>query len=208
MDSYLTPAGYGEAEYTEKKSRFIGRVWPVADEAEALCRLQETREKHRDATHNVYAYILRAGGIMRYSDDGEPGGTSGQPTLNVFRSGGIFDVCCVVTRYFGGILLGSGGLVRAYSNTARLALEKAGTARMASWTGFRLRCAYNLYERALRLLEQNGCIVEDQGFGEHVEIRFLVLGGGEDRLVAALREMSGGSIECTPLGEVFKAVKI
>ena len=208
MDSYLTPAGYGEAEYTEKKSRFIGRVWPVADEAEALARLQETREKHRDATHNVYAYILRAGGIMRYSDDGEPGGTSGQPTLNVFRSGGIFDVCCVVTRYFGGILLGSGGLVRAYSNTARLALEKAGTARMASWTGFRLRCAYNLYERALRLLEQNGCIIEDQSFGEYVEIRFLVLGDGADRLLGALREMSGGSAECTALGEVYKAVKI
>ena len=208
MDSYLTPAGFGEVEYIEKKSRFIGRVWPVADEAEALARLRETREKHRDATHNVYAYILRSGGIMRYSDDGEPGGTSGQPTLNVFRSGGIFDVCCVVTRYFGGILLGSGGLVRAYSNTARLGLEKAGTARMASWTSFRLRCSYSLYERALRLLEQSGCIVEDQSFGEYVEIRFLVLGDGADRLLAALREMSGGSAECTALGEVYKAVKI
>lgn len=208
MDSYLTPAGYGEAEFTEKKSRFIGRVWPVSNEAEALARLQETREKHRDATHNVYAYILREGGIMRYSDDGEPGGTSGQPTLNVFRSGGIFDVCCVVTRYFGGILLGSGGLVRAYSNTARLALEAAGTARMAGWTAFRLQCAYNLYERAVRLLEQHDCFIEDQGFAECVEIRFLVMSDFSDGVLASLRELSGGSAVCTPLGEVFRAVKI
>lgn len=208
MESYLVPAGYGEAEYTEKKSRFIGRVWPVADEAEALEKLRQTREKHRDATHNVYAYILRTGGIMRYSDDGEPGGTSGQPTLNVFRLGGVFDVCCVVTRYFGGVLLGSGGLVRAYSNTARLALEQAGTARMAAWTCFRLECGYNLYERALHILDKSGCIVEDQSFGECVSVRFLVPDGGGERVAAALREMSGGTIACTALGEVFKSVRI
>lgn len=207
--SYKTLLARGSEEFIINKSRFIGYGAPCETEEEALAFLREIREKHKDASHNCYAYIIGLNaGIMRYSDDGEPGGTSGQPTLNVFRSGGIFDVCCVVTRYFGGILLGSGGLVRAYSNTARLALEKAGTARMASWTGFRLRCAYNLYERALRLLEQNGCIIEDQSFGEYVEIRFLVLGDGADRLLGALREMSGGSAECTALGEVYKAVKI
>ena len=126
MTTYLVPAGFGEAEYIEKRSRFIGRVWPVADEAQALEHLREIREQHWDAKHNVYAYIIREGGIMRYSDDGEPGGTSGMPTLNVFRSEEIQNVCCVITRYFGGVLLGSGGLVRAYSNTAKMALDAAG----------------------------------------------------------------------------------
>ena len=120
-ESYLTPAAFGEAEFTEKRSRFIGRVWPVETEAEALEHLKRMREQHWDATHNVYAYVLREGGIMRYSDDGEPQGTSGMPVLNVFRSREIVNVCCVVTRYFGGILLGTGGLVRAYSRSAKLA---------------------------------------------------------------------------------------
>ena len=111
MKSYLIPGGYGEVEFIEKRSRFIGRVWPVDSETEAIAHIKETREKHWDATHNVYAYIMLEGGIMRYSDDGEPGGTSGMPTLNVFRSNDIKNVCCVVTRYFGGILLGAGGLV-------------------------------------------------------------------------------------------------
>ena len=112
-EDYLTPAAYGEAELIEKRSRFIGRVWPVESEAEALEHLKEIRARHWDATHNVYAYILREGGTMRYSDDGEPQGTSGMPTLTVFRAKEIQNVLCVVTRYFGGILLGTGGLVRA-----------------------------------------------------------------------------------------------
>jgi uncharacterized YigZ family protein len=207
-DSYLTPAGFGEAEYIEKKSRFIGRVWRVTTEAEAQERIKQMRAQHADATHNVYAYILREGGIMRYSDDGEPGGTSGQPTLNVFRSGAIFDVCCVVTRYFGGILLGSGGLVRAYSNTARMALEKAGIAKMSLWTAFRVDCSYSLYERVLRLLESRGCVVEDQSFGEFVSVRFLVLTERGESTLATITELSGASAQCTPLGEVFRPAVI
>ncbi len=207
-ESYLTPAGYGEAETIEKKSRFIGRVWPVSSEKEALEHIQAMRKQHADATHNVYAYLLHAGGLMRYSDDGEPGGTSGQPTLNVFRSGGIEDVCCVVTRYFGGILLGSGGLVRAYSNTARLALEAAGVGRMAQWTVFRLTVSYSLYERAQRLLERQGAFIEDQSFGENVALRFLVLSDAADSVISALRELSNGAAECVALGESFRAVSL
>ena len=108
MPDYIIPAGDGEIEYVEKRSRFIGRVWRVESEAQALERLRETRERHWDATHNVYAYALHEGGIMRYSDDGEPSGTAGMPVLDVFRKAGVQDFCCVVTRYFGGILLGAG----------------------------------------------------------------------------------------------------
>lgn len=122
MSDYIIPAGYGEAEHIDKKSRFIGQVQHAETEAEAMAFVEEIRKKHADATHNVWAYVLQSG-AMRWSDDGEPGGTSGQPTLNVFRSSGVSDVCCVVTRYFGGILLGSGGLVRAYSKAAALALS-------------------------------------------------------------------------------------
>ena len=125
MSDYIIPAGYGEAEYIDKKSRFIGQVQRAESVSEAMAFVEAVRKKHAGATHNVWAYVL-ADGQMRWSDDGEPGGTSGQPTLNVFRSAGVSDVCCVVTRYFGGVLLGSGGLVRAYSRAASLALAEAG----------------------------------------------------------------------------------
>ena len=153
MERFLMPFGYGEAEIVEKRSRFIARVWPVEAESEALSRIREMREKHWDATHNVFAYILRDNNVMRYSDDGEPGGTSGMPTLNVFRGEGIVNVCCVVTRYFGGVLLGTGGLVRAYSAAAKAGLEAAGVQEMALWRGKLLSCAYGQYERIRRLLE-------------------------------------------------------
>ena len=124
MTTYLMPAGFGEAELVEKRSRFIGRVWPVETEAQALEHIEQMRKQHHDARHNCFAYCVRDGGLMRYSDDSEPQGTAGQPILNVFRGREITNFCCVVTRYFGGILLGTGGLVRAYSEAAKLALEQ------------------------------------------------------------------------------------
>ena len=126
MTPYRTAAGYGEAEYEDKRSRFIGHIKPVTSENEAKAFIDEMRRTYADATHNVFAYVLREGNILRWSDDGEPGGTSGQPTLAVLQGAGLTDVCCVTTRYFGGTLLGSGGLVRAYSAAARAALREAG----------------------------------------------------------------------------------
>ena len=151
MESYLVPAGDGEAEFTEKHSRFIGRVRRTDTEGEALEMLRELREAHRDATHNVFAYRIRENNLTRYSDDGEPSGTSGLPTLGVFTGAEVKNVCCVVTRYFGGTLLGTGGLVRAYTKAAQLALEAAGIAEMALWTRFTLALPYPFYERAQRL---------------------------------------------------------
>ena len=114
MESYLVPGEYGEAELVEKRSRFIGQVWRVETEEEARERVEQVRKKYHDARHHCWCYLLREGGVLRYSDDGEPQGTAGQPMLNVFQKEGVANAVCVVTRYFGGILLGAGGLTRAY----------------------------------------------------------------------------------------------
>ena len=207
-ESYLTPAAFGEAEFTEKRSRFIGRVWPVETEAEALEHLKRMREQHWDATHNVYAYILREGGTMRYSDDGEPQGTSGMPVLNVFRGREIVNVCCVVTRYFGGILLGTGGLVRAYSRSAKLALEQAGICQVGLWDRLLVACPYPLYERVRREAEQAGAITEAADFGADVSLELLLPAGGAEGLNRRLMELSGGTVEALALGQEFRGVPL
>ena len=206
-NAYLTPAGYGEAEYIDKKSRFIGQVAPAASESEAMAFIESIRKKHPDATHNVWAYSLR-NGAMRYSDDGEPGGTSGQPTLNVFRSADIFDTVCVVTRYFGGILLGSGGLVRAYSKAAAMGLEAAGTARMAEWTLLRVLCAYPLYERVKRLLGDFGAEDTDAAFGADVTVTARLLSDQAGEFAARLTDVTAGNAQCREVGTLFAPAKI
>ena len=208
MKSYLVPTGYGEAEFIEKRSRFIGRVWRVEDEAEAIARIKEMREKHWDATHNVYAYIMLEGGIMRYSDDGEPGGTSGMPTLNVFRSEDIKNVCCVITRYFGGVLLGAGGLVRAYSNTAKLALDAAGISRMDTWDETLVSCAYNQYERVRRLLEEHGAVIENTDFGADIVLEALISQEKTPIFTESLTEMTAATATCDIVGSTFRAIRI
>lgn len=208
MERFLTPFGCGEAEMVEKRSRFIARVWPVEAESEALARIKEMREKHWDATHNVYAYILRENNVMRYSDDGEPGGTSGMPTLNVFRGEGIVNVCCVVTRYFGGVLLGTGGLVRAYSAAAKAGLEAAGVQEMALWRGKLLSCAYGQYERIRRLLEESGAVVENTDFGADVVIEALLRADCADDFDRKLTELTAGTVVCEDAGETFRGVRI
>ena len=126
MDSYLVPSGYGETEFVEKRSRFIGQVWRVETEEEARAHIEEVRKRYHDARHHCWCYVIREGNILRYSDDGEPQGTAGQPMLNVFQKEEVTNAVCVVTRYFGGIQLGAGGLTRAYGGTAKLALAASG----------------------------------------------------------------------------------
>lgn len=208
MSGYLVPTKFGEAEFIEKRSRFIGRVWPVENEEEAVARIKEMREKHWDATHNVYAYIIREGGAMRYSDDGEPGGTSGMPTLNVFRAGEIYNVCCVVTRYFGGILLGTGGLVRAYSQAAKLALEAAGVSRMDLWESTATACSYSLYERVRRELEASGAVIENIDYGADVTIEAFLPSGTSEGVNKRLADISAGGVELLVLGEEYRAVEV
>ncbi len=208
MTTYLVPADFGQAEFTEKHSRFIGRVWRTDTEEEALARIKEMREKHRDATHNVYAYILRDNNTTRYSDDGEPSGTSGMPTLNVFASENVENVCCVVTRYFGGTLLGAGGLVRAYSRAAKLALDAAGIAQMAQWTKYDISLDYGFYQRARPIFDEAQAQLLDTDFGAGVKISALVR---EDRTAdfeAKLVDASAGKALVHAGESVFQAVKI
>ena len=147
MNDFLVPAGYGECELIEKKSRFIGRVWPVYTLAEALERIQEMRILHKDATHNVFAYSIKAENAVKVSDDGEPAKTAGMPVYEVFNRQQIHNFCCVVTRYFGGTLLGAGGLTRAYSNTAKLALDTAGIAVIKQYVIFTLDIDYTFFDK-------------------------------------------------------------
>ncbi len=207
MPDYIIPAGYGEAEYIDKKSRFIGQVQHVESVSEAMAFVETVRKKYADATHNVWAYVL-ADGQMRWSDDGEPGGTSGQPTLNVFRSANVCDVVCVVTRYFGGTLLGSGGLVRAYSKAASMALEAAGRARMAEWQRVAVECSYAQYERVRRLLEDLGAADMAGDFGEYVTVTALLPAGTAQEAAARLTDMTAGGARVTQLGGVFRPQKI
>ena len=208
MMTYLVPAGYGEAEFTEKHSRFIGRVWRTDTEAEALERLRKTREDNRDATHNVYAYTIRNNNITRYSDDGEPGGTSGMPTLNVFSSEKIENVCCVVTRYFGGTLLGAGGLVHAYSKAAKMALDKAGVAQMAQWRVFTLSCDYGLFERSKRILADFEAVIQNTDFGVEIAIEALVREDKAEEFEAKITDASAGRTICKTVRDEFLGVRI
>ena len=204
MTSYLTAAGYGEAEYEDKHSRFIGRVTPVSTEAEARDFLAQVKKKYPDATHHVYAWVLREGNVLRWSDDGEPGGTSGQPTLAVLQGAGLTDVCCVTARYFGGTLLGSGGLVRAYSAAARLALNDAGIARMTPWRKGAFACSYARYERLRRLLEDRGARVEETSFGAEVEITFSAPEAQCEAVGELLRDVTSGELQVVYGGTVFR----
>ncbi len=207
MADYIIPAGYGEAEYIDKKSRFIGQVQHVESVSEAMAFIESVRKKYADATHNVWADVL-ADGQMRWSDDGEPGGTSGQPTLNVFRSALVCDVACVVTRYFGGTLLGSGGLVRAYSKAASMALEAAGRARMAEWRSVAVECTYAQYERVRRLLEGMGAADMDGSFGEFVTVSALLPLDAAQAVSARLTDMTAGSARVAELGSVFRPQRL
>lgn len=204
--AYRVPSAYGEASFTEKRSRFTGRVWPCADEAEALARIEDMRKRFWDATHNVYAYVIKDG-PTRFSDDGEPQGTSGMPTLNVFQSEGVFNVCCVVTRYYGGILLGAGGLVRAYSKAAKAALDAAGILLMRRWDVVLIPCPYSLFERMKALLASCGGIIESSEFGADVLIQALIPTENSADCLQRIANLSSGSVEAAVLDTVFRGAR-
>jgi uncharacterized YigZ family protein len=207
--SYLVPARYGEADFIEKRSRFIGRVWRTESEAEALAYMKEMREKHWDAAHNVYAYSIRhENGISRYSDDGEPSGTGGIPVLRVFEGGGIKDYCCIVTRYFGGVLLGTGGLVRAYSKAAKLALENAGILRMDQWDIIEISCTYAQYERINRLISDYGGQIRSSEYGAGVEITALLPSTETEGFLLKLSELTSGTAKGVISGTEYMGVLI
>lgn len=205
LQSYDTIAAAASAEYVEKRSRFIAELRPLSTEADCAAFVAEKKAVDRDARHNCWAYVLR-GGVLRYSDDGEPQGTAGVPMLEVLRREGLEDVCVVVTRYFGGILLGAGGLVRAYSHSAKLAVDAAQRVRMRLCALFMLEAPYALYDRLQALLAVHAVTADDVSFAADVTITARVEASGMPALAAALRDLSGGQIEPLLLGEEFAAL--
>ena len=202
MKEYLVPTGDGEAQFIERRSRFIGHIFLTETEEEALARLKQMREQYWDATHNVYAYIIRDG-ATRFSDDGEPGGTAGMPVLQVLQREELYNVTCVVTRYFGGVLLGAGGLTRAYAKAAKDALDKAGKARMQPFSVLLLECPYPMFERIKLLIEGHEGRIESSDYGAAVTLTFLLPVQKVADFSAALTELSGGQMSAEEVEQRF-----
>ena len=197
MKPYLVPTKDADAEFVERRSRFIGHIFATDTEEEALARLKQMRETYWDATHNVYAYIIRDG-ATRFSDDGEPGGTAGMPVLQVLQREEIFNVTCVVTRYFGGILLGAGGLVRAYAHSAKLALDAAGRS-------VKQVCPYSWFERIRLEVAAFGGVVENTDFGADVSFDLLLPEARVQPFLARVLDLSAGTIEGLIGDNVYRA---
>ena len=194
MAAYKTIAALAEAEIVEKKSRFIGQIAPVATEEEALAFIAEVKATHRMARHNVYAYVLR-GGRVRYTDDGEPAKTAGMPTLEAIQHAGLEDVAVVVTRYFGGILLGTGGLVRAYTDATKAAIEAADVVTVSVCVDIILEVPYSLYEQLCRIAEAAGAKLAESDFAENVLLTFRMLDGTQPPFLEKLTELTRGQSE-------------
>ncbi|MBQ0098670.1 MAG: YigZ family protein [Oscillospiraceae bacterium] len=194
MNSYITLKSFASYEIVEKHSRFIAYAKPIKTEQEALDFLSEIRTKHWDARHNVYAYVLRENQLSRYSDDGEPGGTAGMPVLDVLKKSGITDAVIVVTRYFGGTLLGTGGLVRAYSTSAKLAVEQAGLKTLTECLVCTLDCSYTQYGKIPSVISQFGG-VDNADFLDNVKLTFHIPIESKAELEAKLSELSAGELK-------------
>lgn len=207
MDEYLVPTGFGEDEFIEKKSRFIGRIWLVETEEEALARIAEMKKQHYDATHNCWAYIIKDGAV-RFSDDGEPGGTAGMPMLQVLQREGLYNVVCVVTRYFGGILLGAGGLVRAYTKGAKIAVDAAGKSMKRVWTVLYVPCPYTYYDRVKLLVAECDGIIRDTQFGAEVELELLFAENVAEQFLEKLTDMTAATVEGMETGKEYRAFPI
>ena len=207
MEEYLIPTDFGEDDFYEKKSHFIGRVWPVETEEEALAKIQEMKKQHYDATHNCWAYIIKDGAV-RFSDDGEPGGTAGMPMLQVLQREGLYNIVCVVTRYFGGILLGAGGLVRAYTKGAKIAVDAAGKSMKRVWTALYIPIPYSYYERVKLEVEAFGGILRDTQFGADIELEILMPEAQAQPFLDRLTDLSAGTIEGMETGQEYKAFPV
>ena len=207
MEEYLVPTDFGEDEFYEKKSHFIGRLWPVETEEAALERIQQMKKQHYDATHNCWAYILKDGAV-RFSDDGEPGGTAGMPMLQVLQREGLYNCVCVVTRYFGGILLGAGGLVRAYTKGAKIAVDAAGKSMKREWSCLYVPCPYTFYERVKLETAAWGGIIRDTQFGAEVELEILVPEAQAQPFLDRLIDMSAANVEGMETGKEYRAFPV
>ena len=207
MTEYFVPSGAGESEYVEKRSQFLGHVRPVADEEEARAFVAEMKKTYYDARHNCWCYLLR-GGVERFSDDGEPQGTAGLPMLEVFRREGVTDLVCVVTRYFGGVLLGAGGLFRAYTKAAKDALSAAGVSVVRRWVETEFSCSYAAAERLKLETAAFDGVVTDTLYAADVTVKALLPEERAEAFAARILDLSAGAVEVRAVGESFRAVKV
>lgn len=188
---YRTPQAASEASITIERSEFIAHLWPVSSEEEAFAHLEDVRRANPKARHNVWAYVLRDG-RERYSDDGEPQRTAGVPTLEVLRHSGLVDVCIVTTRYFGGVLLGAGGLVRAYTQAAQEALAACKVNEYASCITVHVQMDYSFYAKVVHMAESAGGHVGEAAFGADVDVPVTFRQGSEKTFIADVNELTGG----------------
>jgi len=205
MEQYKLPLCVARAEFTERKSVFISSISPVASEIEARSFLDSVRGKYRDANHNVYAYRIRENNICRSSDDGEPSGTAGMPLLDTFLKQDVCDFCCVATRYFGGILLGAGGLVRAYARCGTVALEASGVGVMRELELCSATLPYALYEVVKRLLLASGAEVISEDFGTEVTMKFSLPAEDLHTLREKVTELTAGTVQVVSEGKRMSA---
>ena len=200
---YTTLLGEGTDIYEEKRSEFIGVAAHIDNEEEALALIKRIKSEHYDARHNVYAYICSSGNIQRYSDDGEPLGTAGIPVLDVIKKSGLEDVCVVVTRYFGGILLGAGGLVRAYTAAAKMAIDKAGIVTYENFAEIRLVLNYSDYQKILAKLPNYRAKIDNTDFGSDVTLDIAIKATDEERFNSYVKELFCDKIKPVHKGERF-----
>lgn len=197
---YTTVKQASEFYMVERKSEFIGYCAPVTSEEEAIAFVNSIKKKHSDATHNVYAYVLREGFKERFSDDGEPHGTAGMPVLDSIRKAGLTDTAVVVTRYFGGILLGTGGLVRAYTGAAVGAIKEAGVAAVADFDIIEVKSNYSDYQKIMPLVSAVSARTDDSDFGIDVKLILSVRQESSERFIADLIETTNGRVIAERVG--------
>ena len=207
MAEYYIPSGAGEAEFVEKRSTFMGHVRLVETEDEARDFIAQMKKKYHDARHNCWCYIIKDG-PERYSDDGEPQGTAGIPMLEVMRREGVTNIVCVVTRYFGGILLGAGGLLRAYTKSAKDALDAAGISVVRRWVEADVPCSYSQMEKLKVELMGCGALIGDVEYGASVIIKILMPEEEAAEIKAKIFDVSAGSVKVIDTGESFRAVPV
>lgn len=202
---YKTIKAESIAEFVEKKSRFIGHIAPVATVDEATAFIEKISKQHYNATHNVFAYMLKDGNISRCSDNGEPQGTAGVPVLDVIKKEGLVDVCIVATRYFGGTMLGAGGLVRAYSHTASIAVSSAEVLTMISCVRFSLTCDYSFYGTVSYVAPQFGVKIENSDFLDAVTLTLLAQDSDFEQFKQHIFDISNGTVSCNIIEQIFYA---
>lgn len=203
MSGFRVPFAPAESEFVEKRSRFISHIWPVESEEQAQQYIKEMKARYYDARHNCWCYRI-GHAIARYSDDGEPQGTAGQPMLKVLEREEVTNVCCVVTRYFGGILLGAGGLTRAYSKGAKDALIASGIAVMGAWARVKVPCTYPLFQRVKLEIESANGVVDDVQYGADVVLAVSLPAEQTESLQHRLTELSAGGIAVEVLSEEYR----